>query len=156
MASSRDSSHRLHDEPVSPLQLATHVMYNEEEVPNTKRMHIVEEVSLSQLEAAMVPQKEEEVLVPQGPCITILPEEEEFPAPAVMVPQGPPCHDPIGGRGGPSNPLVMVPPEGRGCLVPVPAMVSYSPFFFLKNRGDSSRSFSHKCGRFVGLELDLC
>jgi hypothetical protein len=80
-------------------------MYNEEEVPNTKRMHIVEEVSLSQLEAAMVPQKEEEVLVPQGPYITILPEEEEFPAPAVVVPQGPPVTIPLEEEEAPATPL---------------------------------------------------
>jgi hypothetical protein len=80
-------------------------MYNEEEVPNTKRMHIVEEVSLSQLEAAMVPQKEEEVLVPQGPCITILPEEEEFPAPTVVVPQGPPVTIPLEEEEVPATPL---------------------------------------------------
>jgi hypothetical protein len=47
-----------------------HVMYDEEEVPNVKCMRVVEEeVSLSQLETTVVP-----------------PEEEEFPAPVVMVP----------------------------------------------------------------------
>jgi hypothetical protein len=29
-------------------------------------------------------------------------------------------------------------------------LVSSLPFFFLKNTRDSSRPFSHKCGRFVG------
>jgi hypothetical protein len=48
MAVSGESSHRLHDEPVSPLQLAMYVMYDEEEVPNAKCMCVVEEeVSLS-------------------------------------------------------------------------------------------------------------
>jgi hypothetical protein len=41
MAPSGESSHRLRDELVSPLQLVTHVMYDEEQVPNAKRMHIV-------------------------------------------------------------------------------------------------------------------
>jgi hypothetical protein len=52
MALSGESSHRLHrlcEGLVLPLQLAMHVMYDEEEVPNVKRKHIVEEeVSLSQ------------------------------------------------------------------------------------------------------------
>jgi hypothetical protein len=52
-------------------------------------------------------------------------------------------------------PLVMVLRDVMGCLVHIPAMVSSSPFFFPKNVGDSSRPFSHKCGRFVGLEPDL-
>jgi hypothetical protein len=43
MAPSRESSRRLCDEPVSPLQLVTHVMYDEEEVPNVKHMCVVEE-----------------------------------------------------------------------------------------------------------------
>jgi hypothetical protein len=56
--------HRLHDKPVSLLQLVTHVMYDEEEVPNTKRMHVVEEdVSLSQPKTVAVLLEEEEVPV---------------------------------------------------------------------------------------------
>jgi hypothetical protein len=43
MALSRESSHGLHDELVLPLQLATHIMYDEEEAPNMKRMCVVEE-----------------------------------------------------------------------------------------------------------------
>jgi hypothetical protein len=114
-------------------------MYDAVEVPNVKRMRVVEEeVSLSQLKTIAVPPEEEEVPVPQGRSVAVPseeevpPEEEEFPAPAVAVPQGPPIRgrSPTGGRGGPNSPLVMVPLEGRGCLVPVPAMVSSSPFLF--------------------------
>jgi hypothetical protein len=71
-------------------------MYDEEEVPNTKRMHVVEEeVLLSQPETTAVSPKEEEVPVPQGPVVMVLPEEEvpleevEIPAHAVTVPQAP-------------------------------------------------------------------
>jgi hypothetical protein len=75
MAPSRESSCRLHDEPVSPLQLATHVRDDEEEVPNVKRMHIVEEVSLLQPVTTTVPQEEEQVPVPHGPAIAVPPDE---------------------------------------------------------------------------------
>jgi hypothetical protein len=68
MASSGESSRRLHrlrHEPVSPLQLPMHVMYNEEEVPKVKHMRVVEEeVSLSQPKTVVVPPEEEEVPVP--------------------------------------------------------------------------------------------
>jgi hypothetical protein len=77
MARSEESSRRLRhlrDEPISPLQLATHNMYDEEKVPNTKRIHVVEEeVSLLQPKAIAVPPKGEEVLVPQGPTVAVLP-----------------------------------------------------------------------------------
>jgi hypothetical protein len=91
-----------------------HVRNDEKEVPNVKRMRVVEEeVSLSQpvtvavssglhqflLEEefplgtpAVVPPKEEEVPVPQGPSVTVPPkeevppEEQEFLGPVVMVP----------------------------------------------------------------------
>jgi hypothetical protein len=43
MALSGESSHHLHNEPVSPLQLVTHIRDDEEDVPNAKRMHVVEE-----------------------------------------------------------------------------------------------------------------
>jgi hypothetical protein len=116
-------------------------MYDEEEVPNAKHMCIVEEeVSLSQLKTVAPPPEEEDVPVLQGTSVVVSPEEEGPPeeegflAPAVMVPQGPPIIGLTGGRGGPSSPLVTVPPEGRGCLVPVPAMVSSSPFFFFSKR----------------------
>jgi hypothetical protein len=57
-------------------------MYDEEEVPNVKRMHVVEEDdSLSQPKTIVVPPEEEEVSVPQGPAIMVPPEEEEVPAP---------------------------------------------------------------------------
>jgi hypothetical protein len=105
MAPYGESSRRLRrlcDEPVSPLQLVTRIMYDEEEVPNTKRMHVVEEeVLLSQPETTAVPPKEEEVPVPQGPVVMVLPEEEvpleevEIPAHAVTVPQGPPVTVPL-------------------------------------------------------------
>jgi hypothetical protein len=66
-----------------------HVRDDEEEVPNAKHMHVV---------------------------------EEDVPVPAA--------------------PLVMVLPEGRGCLVPIPTTVISLPFFFfLKNAGDSSFLF---------------
>jgi hypothetical protein len=80
-----------------------HIRDDKEEVPNVKRIRVVEE----------------EVPVSQGPSVT-------------------------------------VPPKGRECLVTVndnvlvPSLVSSSPFFFLKNAGDSFCPFSHKCGRFVG------
>jgi hypothetical protein len=49
-----------------------HIMYDEEEVPNVKRMHIAkEEVSQSQPETAAVPPEEEEVPVPQGPSLAV-------------------------------------------------------------------------------------
>jgi hypothetical protein len=52
-------------------------MYDEEEVPNVKHMHVVEEeVSLSQPKTTMVPPEEEEVLVLQGPIVVVPPEEE--------------------------------------------------------------------------------
>jgi hypothetical protein len=48
MALFGESNRRLCDELVSPLQLVMHVRDDEEEVPNPKRMHVVEEeVSLS-------------------------------------------------------------------------------------------------------------
>jgi hypothetical protein len=64
-----------------------------------------------------VPPKEEEFLasaiaVPQGRPVVVLPEEEDVLA----------------------APLVAVPPDGRGCLVPVPALVSSPPFFFFQKR----------------------
>jgi hypothetical protein len=58
----------------------------------------------------------------------------------------------------PAAPLVTVPPEGRGCLVRVPAMVSFLPFFFfLKKAGDSS-SISRKWTIMghIGLFVFLC
>jgi hypothetical protein len=49
----------------------------EEEVPNVKRMHDGgEEVTLSQPVTVAVPLEEEEVLVPQGPAVVVLLEEE--------------------------------------------------------------------------------
>jgi hypothetical protein len=57
-----------------------HIRDDEEEVPNAKRMHVVEEeVSLLQPVAVAVPPEKEEVLVPQGPFVT--PEEEESQLP---------------------------------------------------------------------------
>jgi hypothetical protein len=83
MASSEESNYRLRDEPVSPLQLVTHIMYDEEEVRNAKRMRIVEEeVSLSLPKTATVPPEEEEVPLEEE----VPPEKEEFLAPAVVVP----------------------------------------------------------------------
>jgi hypothetical protein len=106
-------------------------MYDEEEVPNVKRMRVVEEeVSLSQSKIVMPLLEEEEVPVPQGTTVVVPPkeevppEEEVFPTPAVAVP--PDLEEVL------AAPLVVVPPEGRRCLVPVPAMVSSLPFFFLK------------------------
>jgi hypothetical protein len=129
MDSYGESSRHLHDEPVSPLQLATHVMYDVEKVPNARRMRIVEEeVSLSQSKTIAVPPEEEEVPVPQGLSITVSPEEEvppeeeEFPAPAVVV--SPEEEEVLAAL------LLTDLPEGRGCLVPIPTMVSSSPFFF--------------------------
>jgi hypothetical protein len=79
-----------------------------------------------------VPLEEEEILVPQGPSVAVTPkeevppEEEEFPAPTVMVS---PEEEEV-----PAGFLFTVPPEGRGCLVPVPTLVSFSPFFFSQKR----------------------
>jgi hypothetical protein len=74
-----------------------HVRDDEEEVPNAKRMHVVEEdVSLSQpISAAVSPglrrfSLEEEF--PSGPPVTVLLEEEEVPVPqgtSVVVPHPP-------------------------------------------------------------------
>jgi hypothetical protein len=103
---------------------------DEEEVPNAKCRCIIEqEVLLSQpITAAvsagppvMVPPEEEEVLVPQGTYVAVPPEEDvpleedDFPAPAIMVPhatlswshqrkrrsQQPPYHSPTGRKGMP-------------------------------------------------------
>jgi hypothetical protein len=105
-----------------------------------KRMCIVEEeVSLLQPETATVALEEEEVPVPRGQSVMVTPEEEvppkeeEFPAHTFTVLSE---EEEV-----PASPLVVVPPEGRGCLVPVLTMVSSSPFFFLKNAGDCSRPF---------------
>jgi hypothetical protein len=91
-------------------------------------MHIgEEEASLSQPVTTAVPLDEEDVPVTHGlhqlplerpPPVTVPPEEEEVLAS-----------------------LVTVPSEGRGCLVPVPPLVSSLPFFFLKNAGHSSHPF---------------
>jgi hypothetical protein len=147
-ASVMNRSHRLCDEPVSPLQLVTHVIYDEDVVPNVKCMRIVEEeVSPSQPKTVVVPQGPS-IAVPQGPSIAVPPEEEvplkeeEFLAPTVGVSQGPPIAVPPEEEEVPVAPLVAVLPEGRGCLVPVPTLVSSPPFFFfLKNAGVSSRPF---------------
>jgi hypothetical protein len=49
-------------------------MYDEEEVPNMKHMHVVEEeVLLSQLKTLVVPPEEEEVPVLQGPSVVVPP-----------------------------------------------------------------------------------
>jgi hypothetical protein len=62
-----------------------HVKDDEQEVPNVKRMRVVEEkVSLSYSVTVAVLPEEEEVLVPQDPPVAL--EEEEFPAPTVAVP----------------------------------------------------------------------
>jgi hypothetical protein len=67
--------------------LVTYVMYGEEEVPNLKRMHVVEDDVLPlQPKTAVVPPKDEEVPVLQGPTVVVLLEEEEVPAPTVTVP----------------------------------------------------------------------
>jgi hypothetical protein len=88
-------------------------MYDEEEVPNTKCMHIVEgEVSLSQPKTIAVPPEEEEVPVPHGPSIVVPPEEEvpleeeEVPAPTSWSHRRkrrsqPPCCGPVGRKGMP-------------------------------------------------------
>jgi hypothetical protein len=82
MAPFRESSHRLHDEPVPPLQFATYVRDNEEEIPNTKRVRVgEEEVLLSQPITDGVPSEEVEVPVSQGPTVAVLLEGEEALAP---------------------------------------------------------------------------
>jgi hypothetical protein len=99
-----------------------HVRHDEEEVPNMKHIHVgEEEVSLSQPITAAVPPEEEDVPVPQG--LHRLPPEEldvpvllERPPVAVLAP------------------LVAVPPDGRGCLIPVPPLVSSSLIFFSQKR----------------------
>jgi hypothetical protein len=78
---------------------------------------VEEEVSLSQPETTVVPLKEEEVAVPQGPSVVVLPEEEvppekeEAPAPAVTVP--------LAEEEVPTALLVRVPSEGRRCLISI-------------------------------------
>jgi hypothetical protein len=99
-----------------------HVRDVEEEVSNIKRMHIgEEEVSLSQPITVAVPMEGEDIPVSQG--LRQLPLEEED----VLVPL--------------ECPPVAVPLELRGCPVPIPPLVSSSPFFFLKNAGDFSHPF---------------
>jgi hypothetical protein len=131
-----------------------------------------EEVLLSQPITIAVMPKEEKVPIPHGLAVTISPQEEDVPVP-LQGPlswyhqrkkshRAPPYSGPTEGRGGPSpvGPPIAVPPDGRKYLVtvddngsnyegPVQPLVSSSPFFFLKNTGDSSHPFSHKCGRFV-------
>jgi hypothetical protein len=64
MSPARESSCCLHEELVLPLQSVTHIR-DDEEVPNLKRMRVVEEeVSLSQPISVVVPQEEEDVPVP--------------------------------------------------------------------------------------------
>jgi hypothetical protein len=95
-----------------------HIIDNEEEAPNVMCMHVgEEEVSMSQPITAAVPPEEDDVLVPQG-LHRLLPEEEDIPVPL----ERPPITVPA--------PLVTVPRERWGCLVPVPPLVSSSPFFF--------------------------
>jgi hypothetical protein len=95
-----------------------HIRDDEEEVPNVKRMRIVEgEVSLSQPVTVAVLPEEEEVSVLQGPSVA--PKEEEFPAPAVTVSQGPPVAVPL------EEEEVLA-----ALLVPVSALVISSSFFF--------------------------
>jgi hypothetical protein len=128
--------------------LVMHVMYDEEEDPNAKRMHVVEEeVSLSQPETAAVPPEEDEVAVPQGPSIAVPPEEEvppkeeEFPAPAIAVLQ-PPQSRSRGGRGGPNSPPYHGPAGRKGMPCPYIGLGKFfALLFLLKNAGDSSRPF---------------
>jgi hypothetical protein len=127
-----------------------HIRDNEEEVPNTKGMRVVEEeVSLSQPKTVAPPPEEEDVIVPKGPSVAVLPEEEvpseedEFPALTVTVPQGP-CCGPAGvGRKG-----MPCPCTGLGKF--------FALLFFSKTQEILLALFSHKCGRFIGLEPDLC
>jgi hypothetical protein len=139
-------------------------VYDEEELPNVKHMHVVEEeVLLSQPETAAVPPEEEEVLVLQGSTAVVPPEEEvppeevEVATPLVTVLlRGPTITVPLEEEF-PQAPPVTVPPEeedvlahlvvvlseGNGCLVPVLPLVSSSPFFFFqKHRRFFSPFFS--------------
>jgi hypothetical protein len=157
MAPSRESSRRLHDKPVSPLQLVMHIMYNEEEVPNTKHMRVVEEeLLLSQPKIAMIPMEEEEVPVLQGPAVVVPLEEEEVPAPLSWSHRRAPLsqsyrrkksrrpplyHCPSRGRGGP-NPPCHGPAEGKGMPCPCTALGKFFALLFSpKNIGDSYRPF---------------
>jgi hypothetical protein len=86
-------------------------MYDEQEVPNMKHMHIVEdEVLLSYPETTAVPPKEEVVPVPPKEEEEVLPEEEEVPAPTIAVPSE---------EKEVPAPLVAIPLKGRGCLISV-------------------------------------
>jgi hypothetical protein len=76
-----------------------------------------------------------------GPLVTVPPEEE--------VPQAPPVAVPPEEEEVPAS-LVAVLSEGRRCLVPVPPLVSSSPFFFSKTQDILLALFSYKRGRFVG------
>jgi hypothetical protein len=140
-----------------------HVRDDEEEVTNVKRMHIgEEEVSMSRPVTVVVPWEEEKVPIPQGLCR--LPAEEED-APVLLERPPPPSwsHQRKNSRSasvsrsrrGKKRSLSYMPPlswshrkEGDALSPidvngPVLPLVSSSPFFFLKNVGDSSRSFSH-------------
>jgi hypothetical protein len=121
----------------------THIRDNEEEVPNAKHMRVAERRSCCHIPSLLqsrrastrleeefllgppvtVPPEEDEVPILQGPSVVVspkeevLPEEEEFPTPAVTVPHGPsvvvlpekeevpaappPCCGPVGRKGMP-------------------------------------------------------
>jgi hypothetical protein len=107
-----------------------HVRDDEEEVTNVKRMHIgEEEVSMSRPVTVVVPWEEEKVPIPQGLC-RLPAEEEDAPVllecpPPIMVPPEeelsqrlrvtvPPREEKVTVLHAPS---IVVPSEGRGCLV---------------------------------------
>jgi hypothetical protein len=134
----------------------------EEEVPNAKCMCVREEdVSLSQPVTVAVPSELEEVPVPQGPTIVVPPEEEDVPVSlrpppphrghaGGRSPTRPRYHGLARGRGGPSptDPPIMVPSKGRGCLVVVDDKVRDDEGHILPLVSSSPFFFSQKCRRF--------
>jgi hypothetical protein len=105
--------------------------------------------------------EEEEVLLPQGPSITVPPEEgvppeeEEFTGPAVAIPWGPLSRFHQRKRRSQQPPLLRSRrKEGDNLSLYQPWYVLH-PSFFSKTQEILLTLFSHERGRFVGLEPDL-
>jgi hypothetical protein len=120
-----------------------HVRDDEEEVPNVKHMRVVEEeVSLLQPITVAVPPEEGEVPVPQGPSIA---RRKRSSQPRYR------------GHAGPS--LSQSRQRKRRSQQPPCPYTSLGKFFalfFSKTQEILLTLLSHKHGRFVGLEPDLC
>jgi hypothetical protein len=135
MASSGESSRRLYDEPVSPAQLVMHVWWRggpQHEVhAHCRREGLVVTAGKCRAPARGRRGPSPTGLLYHGPAGGWSPTGGRgVPSPRCHNPTCPPIAVPPNGEEVPSAPLVAVPLERRGCLVPVPAMVCFSPFFF--------------------------